>query len=31
MVLKGVMVKGIDHQTGGSVNVFMTSKLVAEI
>jgi len=25
------MVKGIDHQTGGSVNVFMTSKLVAEI
>jgi hypothetical protein len=26
-----VMVKGIDHQTGGSVVVFMTSKLIAEI
>jgi leucine efflux protein len=25
------MVKGIDHQTSGSVVVFMTSKLIAEI
>ena len=25
------MVKGIDHQTSGSVVVFMTSKLFAEI
>jgi leucine efflux protein len=25
------MVKGIDHQTSGSVVVFITSKLIAEI
>jgi hypothetical protein len=31
MFLGGAMVKGIDHQTSGSVGMFMTSKRIAEI